>query len=245
MDQKLEGIPFSVRELEEFSTRDISLGIDGILEGVELVLVDQGLLVPETFGEGQVHILGNTEDFISTGINGDDRTTSCSLSVVSDTSENEDLVGVDLGSSRKRVDGELGISDVDGGPGVIDNRVLLNGVAQSGLADIASELVDISALEHTGAGVSGGDLHGSDGRPSVSNNIVNFAVGDEARLVHTTKDVDLALVVNHRETASFVQHITLLDQGLVVTVINVGSSAVGIVGIYTSDQEDSTVRDDN
>jgi hypothetical protein len=148
----LDRAPFSIRELEEFSTRDVSLGIDGILEGIELVLVDQSLLVPETFSEGQVHVLSNGDNFISTSINGDDSTGSCSLSVVSDTSEDEDLVGVDLGGSRKRVDGELGVcSDVDSGPGVIDNGILFDGVAQGGLANITAELVDISALEDAGA----------------------------------------------------------------------------------------------
>jgi hypothetical protein len=242
----LERAPFFIRVLEEFSARDVSLGIDGILEGIELVLVDQSLVVPETFGEGQGDVFSDGEDFVSTGINGDQSAGSCSLSVVSDTSENEDLVGVDLGGSRKRMNGELGVSsDVDGGPGVIDNGVLLDGVAQSGLAHITAELVDISALEDAGAGVRDGNLHGSDGRPSVSSDVVNFTVGNESSLVHATKDVDLALVVNNREATSFVQHITLLDQSLLVTVVNVGSSAVGVVGIYTADQEDSAIGNHN
>ena len=231
--------------MEEFSARDVSLGVDGILEGIELVLVDQSLVVPETFSIGQVDIFSDGDNLISAGINGDKSAGSCSLSVVTDTSEDEELVGVDLGGSRKRVDGELGVSDVDGGPGVISDGVLLDGVAQSGLANITAELVDISTLEDAGAGVSDGNLHGSNGRPSVSSNVVNFAVGNESSLVHATKDVDLALVVNQRESASFVQHITLLDQSLVVTVINVGSSAVGVVGIYTADQEDSAIGNHN
>lgn len=88
-------------------------------------------------------------------------------------------------------------------------------------------------------------MHGSDGRPSVSSNVVNFTVGNESSLVHATKDVDLALVVDQGESTSLVQHITLLDQGLLVTVINVGSSAVGVVGIYTADQEDSAIGNHN
>jgi hypothetical protein len=88
-------------------------------------------------------------------------------------------------------------------------------------------------------------LHGRNGRPSVSGDVVNFTVGNESRLVHATKDVDLALVVNQGESTSFVQHITLLDQSLLVSVVNVGSSAVGVVGIYTADQEDSAIGNHN
>lgn len=128
------------------------MGVDGILQSIKLVLVDQSLLVPETFGEGQVDVINRNDGFVSMGINGEDGASSGSLSVVTNTSENEDLAGVDLGGNGKRVDGELGVSaDVNGGPVVVSNGVLLDGVAQSGLANITAELVDISALEDAGA----------------------------------------------------------------------------------------------
>jgi len=242
----LEGRPFFIGELEEFSTRDVTLRISGILEGIESVLVDQSLLVPETFGQGQVEVVGSADSLATLRVDGDDGVTGGSLSVVVDTSENENLVGVDLGSGSEGENVELGIrGSVDGDPGVISNGVLFDGVAQGGLGGIASELVNVSALEDADTGVSNSDLHGSERGPSVSNDVVSLTAGKEDILVDTTKNVDFALVVGQGEGESGGGHITLLDQSLVLRVVEVGLSALRVIGVDTADQEDSAIGDDN
>jgi len=244
--RNLEGGPFLFGELDEFSARDVTLGIGGILEGIESVSVDQGLLVQETFREGQVEVVGGTDGFMAIGIHSEDGVTSSSLSVVVDTSEDEDLVGVDLGSGSEGENGELGIrGSVDGGPGVVGNGVLFDGVGQGGLGGVASELVDVSALEDADAGVSNSNLHGSEGGPSVSDDVVHFAAGKESSLVNTAKHVNSAFVVGQGEGESGGGHITLLEQSLVLRVIEVGLSALRVVGVDTADQEDSAVGNHN